>query len=488
MTASAGIVTSPPRLRLIFTVLSAATVTYALLQSLVIPILPTLQGAFHTSQATATWILSAYLLSAAVFTPIMGRVGDAIGRQQTLVATLAVLAAGSLLAAVAPNIGVMIVARVIQGVGGGVVPLAFGVIRDDFPKEQVVAAVGTIASLTALGAAFGVVLAGPILDALDYHWLFWLPMILTATCAVAAAILIPPSRNRSHRPINWWPAPLLSAWLVALLLGIDKAAEWGWTSGRVLGLFALAVVFALAWARTELTVDSPLVDLAMMRMTAVWTTNTAALLNGAGMFTAFAFIPQLAQTASSNGYGLDATVTESGLLLLPWALTQVGIGVVTSRLAPRLDGRSKLIAGCLTCAVALLWFAFVHDHIWQVCVTSGLLGLGMGFTMSAMAGLMVTAVPPSQVGIAGGMNANIRLIGGSIGASVTATILASHANGAGVPAEVGYTIAFVILAGCAVLAAAIGLRIPSARPDWDEEERKEAEAALGIVAVSPLVD
>jgi EmrB/QacA subfamily drug resistance transporter len=486
VTGSVDIVASPPRLRLIFTVLSASTVAFALLQSLVIPTLPTLQGAFNTSQATATWILSAYLLSAAVCTPIMGRIGDTIGRQRAVVVTLAVLSVGSLLAAVAPNIGVMIAARIIQGIGGGVVALAFGVIRDEFPKEQVIAAVGTIASLTALGAAFGVVLAGPIIDTLDYHWLFWLPMIITATCAVAAAVLIPPSRARSHRPLNWRPAPLLSAWLVALLLGISKAAEWGWASGRVLGLFALAAVFAVAWARTELAVESPLIDLTMMRLPIVWTTNLIAMLNGAGMFTAFAFIPQLAQTPTADGYGLGATVTESGLLILPWAVAQVSVGVMASRLERRLGGRAQLIAGCLTCAAALLLFAFVHDHVWQICLTCTLLGLGMGFTMSTMAALMVTAVPPSQVGVAGGMNANIRGIGGSVGAAMMATVLTAHANAAGVPAEHGYTIGFAILAGFAVTAAAVGLLIPATRPDWAADEVVHPE--LGIVAVSPVID
>src|ERR1700744_6020688 len=154
-----------------FTVLAAAVAAYALLQSLVIPVLPTIQAGLHTSQNTVTWVLTAYLLSASIFTPIMGRIGDMIGKERVFVATLVALSVGSLLAALATNVSVMIVARVIQGVGGGVLPLAFGIIRDEFPAEKISSAVGTLASLAAVGAGAGIVLAGPIVDALDYHWL-----------------------------------------------------------------------------------------------------------------------------------------------------------------------------------------------------------------------------------------------------------------------------------------------------------------------------
>jgi MFS family permease len=167
-----------------FAVLATAVGAYALLQSLVVPVLPTIQAGLHTSQNTVTWVLTAYLLSASIFTPIMGRLGDMFGKERLLVITLVALTMGSLLAAVAGSISIMIVARAIQGIGGGVLPLSFGIIRDEFPKEKVSGAVGIIAALTAAGGGLGIVLAGPIVQALDYHWLFWIPPL-------------PPSRPRS---------------------------------------------------------------------------------------------------------------------------------------------------------------------------------------------------------------------------------------------------------------------------------------------------
>src|ERR1700679_128351 len=127
----------PPRshYRATFSVLAAATAAYALLQSLVIPVLPTIQAGLHTSQNTVTWVLTAFLLSASIFTPILGRLGDMWGKERMLAAALAAAAVGSALGAVSHSIGLMIAARSIQGIGGGVLPLSFGIIRDEYPKE-----------------------------------------------------------------------------------------------------------------------------------------------------------------------------------------------------------------------------------------------------------------------------------------------------------------------------------------------------------------
>src|ERR1700689_2560697 len=202
----------PPRshYRATFTVLAAATAAYALLQSLVIPVLPTIQAGLHTSQNTVTWVLTAYLLSASIFTPIMGRLGDMWGKERMLVVALIALTLGSVLAALTSSIVVMIVARVIQGIGGGVLPLSFGIIRDEFPRAKVAGAVGVIAALAAAGAGLGIVLAGPIVQALSYHWLFWIPAIMLGAATIAAKLIVPQSPGRTAGRLNWpAAAPLL---------------------------------------------------------------------------------------------------------------------------------------------------------------------------------------------------------------------------------------------------------------------------------------
>jgi EmrB/QacA subfamily drug resistance transporter len=449
--------------RVTFAVLAIGVAAFALLQSLVVPVLTTLQHQLHTSQGTATWVLTAYLLSASIMTPILGRVGDMFGKERVFVATLIALAVGSLLAALAPSIGVMIVARVIQGAGGGMIPVAFGIIRDEFPAEKVTGAVGTLASLLAVGAGLGIVLAGPIVDLLDYHWLFWLPLILTVAAAVSAVLFVPESPVRTAGRISWPPAVLLSAWLVALLVALSEAPDWGWGSGRVIGLLAGAVVLAAVWMVAELRAATPLIDMKMMRLPGVWTNNSVALLIGMGMYAVFAFLPEFVQTPSAAGYGFGASITQSGLMLLPSAVTMFAVGMFAGRLTRWAGGKVLVVAGCLTGAVAMAILAFAHSHEGEIYLASAIMGVGFGLAFSAMSALVVAAVPSSQTGVASGMNANIRTIGGSIGAAAMASIVTSQLESSGLPKESGYTIGFAVMAASLVLAAVAGLLIPSAR-------------------------
>jgi EmrB/QacA subfamily drug resistance transporter len=463
-----------------FAVLAAGIAAYALLQSMVIPVLTTVQQQLHTSQAAATWVLTAYLLSASVATPILGRVGDMMGKERVFVGSLAALAVGSLLAALAPNIAVMIVARAIQGLAGGMLPVAFGIIRDEFPPEKVTGAVGILAALTAVGGGLGIVLAGPIVNALDWRWLFWLPMILTVAAAVGAVLFVPESPVRSPGHISWLPAILLSGWLVALLVPMSEASQWGWASGTVIGLFAAAVFLAALWAWSELRAATPLIDMKMMRIPAVWTNNLVALLVGVGMYATFAFLPEFLQTPTAAGYGFGASITRSGLMLLPSAVTMFVVGLFAGGLARRLGGKVLVVAGCLIGCASMVILAFAHAHEWEIYLATGIMGIGFGLAFSAMSALVVGAVPAHQTGVASGMNANIRTIGGSIGSAVMASIVTSQLEPSGLPREAGYTTGFAVMAGGLVLAALAGLLIPSAR-------RLRPTAGLPAEAAQPSV-
>jgi EmrB/QacA subfamily drug resistance transporter len=469
-----------------FAVLALGVGAFALLQSLVIPVLTTVQQQLHTTQNTVTWVLTAYLLSASIMTPILGRVGDMTGKKRVFVATLIALAIGSLMAALAPSIGVMIVARVIQGFAGGMLPVAFGIIRDEFPADRVWGAVGVIAALTAVGAGLGIAIAGPIVDALDYHWLFWLPLILTVIAAISAILFVPESPVRTPGRISWLPALLLSGWLVALLLALSQAPTWGWATGKTLGLLAVAVVLAFSWLTAERRAETPLIDMKMMRRPAVWTNNLVALLIGLGMYATFAFLPEFVQTPSVAGYGFGASITRSGLMLLPSAVTMFAVGIFAGRLARKLGGKTLVIAGCLIGCGAMSILAFAHQYEWQIYLSNALMGIGFGLAFSAMSALIVAAVPPSQTGVASGMNANIRTIGGSIGSAVMASIVTSQLSATGLPKEAGYTTGFAVMAGGLLLAALAGLLMPSAQRMRQAEHEPE-HAELAMVAAGTIV-
>ena len=442
--------------------LSTGAAVFSMLQSLIGPVLPTIQHELGTSQNTATWVLTAYLLSASVATPILGRVGDMFGKNRTLVAVLVAVAVGCLLAALAPTIGVLIVARVIQGAGGAVFPLAFGILRDELPPADVHKAVGTLSAVIAAGSGLGVVLAGPVVDVLGMRWLFWLPFVVVLLAALAAYLWVPASPVRTRGRVNWLATVLLSGWLVALLLAVSQAPGWGWGSPRVIGLFVVAAAGLAAWTVVELRSRNPLIDMRMLRLPAVWPTNSVALLFGAAMFAAWAFLPQLVQART----GFGASVTEAGLLMLPMLVTMFLAGLVSGRLP--ISPRVQLAVAAGFSAVANLSLAVAHAQRWEVAIGSALLGLGIGLAFAAMTTLVVHAVPAGQTGVAAGTNANLRTIGGSIGAAVMSSIVTAA------PGTSGYTNGFALFSVVSLVAVAAALLVPSAR----RAVRTEPEPAL----------
>ena len=470
--------------------LAVGIASFSMLQSMINPVLPELQRDLHASQSTVTWVVTSYLLAASVFTPIVGRIGDTIGKKRVLVAALVVLALGSFLAALASSIAVMIAGRVVQGVGGGIIPLSFGIVRDEFPPEKVMGVIGVLASLLAAAGGLGLVVAGPIIDLFDYHWLFWIPGVVVAGAAVATYLVVPESRDRAPGRVNAWPALLLSGWLVALLLAVSKAPDWGWASSSVIGLELAAMVVAAAWWLVEMRSRRPLIDMGMMRLPAVWTTNLVALLFGAGMYSMLAFLPAFVQTSRSAGYGFGASVAQSGLILLPLATTMFIVGGYNGRLSARFGSNVVLVAGSLLSVGPYVALGSANDHVWQVMLALTVLGIGFGLAFAAMANIIVDSVPSSQTAVASGMNANIRTIGGSIGAAVMASIVASSAHGAALPAESGYRTGFLVLAAVTVLAAAAGLLIPRVGVVRDQhrvEQGALAHPAVALVAGAAIV-
>jgi MFS family permease len=444
-----------------FAVLATAALAFSLLQSLIIPAIPLLEKTLHTSTDGATWLLTGYLLSAAIATPILGRIGDMVGKEKMIVVVLVALSLGTLISALATTFPIMLAGRIVQGAGGAVFPLAFGIIRDEFPSEKVAGAIGVMSAILGVGVGAGIVLAGPIIEHLSYHWLFWVPLVLSLGATVTTFMFVPESPVRSPGRINWIGASLMSAWLITGLLGVSYGPIWGWKSSSVLGLFGATAVLMVLWVRSESRSESPTVDMKMMRIPAVWSTNLAALLFGFGMFAMFITVPQFAQTPSHVGYGFSASVTKSGLYLLPFAVAMLIVAPLTGRISRAIGSKPILIAGALFAASSYGLLAFAHSQPWNIYVAAGLLGIGVAFGYASMSNLIIEAVPASQTGVATGMNTNIRNIGAALGSGVATSLIVSGLLVHGYPKEHGYVLAFAVCGAALVVAAIAGLMIPN---------------------------
>lgn len=437
-------------------VLALAVMSFALVQAMSIPVIGSIADVYDTSAATATWVLTAYLVSASVATPMLGRLGDMFGPVRIMVLSLGVLSAGCFLAAVAPSIGVLIAARAVQGVGGGVLPLAFGIVREVFPVGVVARRIGLLNGLMAVGMATGMVVAGPLLEATSLGWLFLVPGVVTAVAAVAALVVV---RARSRSAGAWmspWSAGTLAGWLVLLMLAITWGPQRGWTDGSVLAAFFGGGLLLLAWVVSELRVEVPVVDMAMMRNPVVLVGNLIALAAGAVALGSYAFIPQLVQAAPPVGFG--SGVGESGLMLLPAAIATFVAGLLAVPAALRTSPAHVVAFGGSLAAGGMAAMVVWRDHPWSVFVATGSIGFGIGLTFACVSAALVVSVPREQTGMVAGMNANLRTIGGAIGTAALTSVVAAHVDPAtGTSDAAGFVTAFVVLVAVALACGLAGL-------------------------------
>jgi MFS family permease len=468
--------------RVTFGVLAIGTLAYVLMQSMVLPALATIQHDLHTSESAVAWLLSAFLVSSSVATPILGRLGDMFGKEKMLVVVFAVLAAGTVLGGIAGSLWLLIVARVIQGVAGAVFPLSFGIIRDEFPAERVPGGIGLISALLGIGSGVGIIVGGPVVQHLSYHWLFWFPLLLVVAALVATIRFIPESPVKTAGKVDVRGAVLLSAWLVTVLVGVTQGPVWGWGSASVIGLFAATIVFFAIWVRVELTARQPLVDMRVMRIPTVWWTNVAALLFGVGMYASIVVLPPFVETPARAGYGFGASATMAGVYLVPSAAGTLIAGLYNGRITAAIGAKGALVLSGVASALPFGMLAVAHGSPWEVYAASALSGLGLGLGFAALTNLVVDAVPATVTGVATGMNANVRTIGGAVGSQIVASILTAGVLASGYPPGRSYGIAFGFIAAAFLFATVAAIVVPVSRqgvvgPDMGGDSPRHTQAA-----------
>jgi MFS family permease len=265
--------------------------------------------------------------------------------------------------------------------------------------------------------------------------------------------------------VNWLAAFLMSVGLVLVLIAVSQTSTWHWLSAKTLGCITAGLAVLALWVWVESRSRQPLVDMRMMRLRGVWTTNLVALLLGFGMYATFFLIPQFVQT-DGDGYGFNASVTGAGLFMLPSTVAMLIVGAQTGRLEKRFGSKPPLLVGCVLVLMSFLVMAFAHDQKWEVLLAGALLGSGVGLAFASMANLIIENVGPAETGVATGMNTVTRTIGGSFGAAATASLIAGTVvAGSDLPTEHGYTLAFALCAGVLVVGLAVGFLIPQRRPE-----------------------
>jgi len=455
-----------PRPGVLLGALTLAMLAFSVVQTSIVPILPQLAVQFSTSTTNIAWMLTANLLAAAVFTPLLGRIGDLRGRKPMLLVSISGVVLGSLLAVLGGSYMLVLLGRVLMGLGGGVLPLSIAIVRDELPRERVTGGVALVSASLGVGSGLGLVATGFVMEHGGYKDVFAMGLGLAALAFVAVLFAVRRDpvvdRTGGADPLG---ALLLAGWLITLLLAVSEGTAWGWGSASIVALFASAVVLLAAWILVELRMTHPLVDVRMLAKPVVAVTNFSAMLIGFAMYASFALLSDFTQTPSAVGYGFGATVLHAGILLLPSAVGSFLGAPIGARMIGRSGPKLPLVLGGLLAGLALLSLAPWHGAQLNVYVASGVMGLGIGLAYAAMPALINSAVPVEQSGVANGMNAVLRTVGGAVGTAVATAILTGNLipqrllagtalAGHALPAESGYHSAFIV-AGVLALAAGI---------------------------------
>jgi MFS family permease len=317
-----------------------------------------------------------------------------------------------------------------------------------------------MSAILGIGGGVGILVGALIVEHLSWHWLFWMPLVVIVPAAVCTWRFVPESPVRIPGRINWTAAVLMSSGMTLVLVAISQTSEWGWGSARTLSLLVVGLAICAVWIVVETRSAEPLIDMTLMRLRPVWTTNLAAFLLGAGMYSSFIVFPQFAQLPKSTGFGFGASVVVSGLYLLPSTVGMFLVGFAAGPIARRFGSKAALVSGSLITALAFGVLAVAHGHPYDMLISAALLGIGIGLSFAALGNLVVQAVDEHQTGVASGMNTVMRTVGGALGGQLTATFLAAHVQN-GLPTVTGFTISFAMSTGFLIICAGSALLVPS---------------------------
>ncbi|KHO25153.1 MFS transporter [Mycolicibacterium setense] len=457
---------------LLIAVLAAAGISVSLMQTLMIPLIPQLPALLDTSAANASWAITATLLTGAVATPMLGRLGDMYGPKRILVLCAALLFLGSLIAALTTSLIPLVIGRGLQGFGAPVIPLGISVLRAALPAERVGSAMGLMSASLGVGGALGLPLSAVIAEHFDWHALFWCSAALGLASGILFVLLVPDLEpvSSDHRfdPIG---ALALGAALVMLLLPISKGGMWGWGSATTLGLFAAALVTFAVFAWWQYRAPSPIVDMRTTLKRPVLLTNLSSIAVGFGMFALSLVGPQLLEMPRETGFGLGQSMIATGLWMAPGGLAMMAAAPVAARVLAVRGPKLVLVIGSAIIATGYLAGTVLLGSPAGVMVLGLIVSFGVGFAFAALPALINAAVPVSETASANSINSLARSLGTSMSSAVMTAVLAQMTvtiAGHALPSLPGFRVALLIAAAAAAGAALIAMAIPKAPENASE--------------------
>jgi EmrB/QacA subfamily drug resistance transporter len=415
----------PTRVVWTFIISSIALFMAALDNLVVTTALPVIRSSFGASLGELEWIVNAYTLTFAVLLMTGAALGDRFGRQRLFVIGLTVFTAGSAVAALSSTVTVLIVARAIQGLGGAILtPLSLTILSAAVPRERRAMALGAWGGIAGLAIAIGPLVGGAIAEGLAWQWIFWINVPI-GLVAIPLAIT---RLNETHGPANRLDLrglALVSAGLLAVVWGLVRGNELGWTNPQIIASLAAGLVLLAIFVAWEARSPEPMLPLRLFRSRSFSAANAVSLLMYFGMFGSIFLLAQFFQVVQHY------SPLQAGLRTLPWTIMPIFIAPLAGVLSSRTGTRPLLVLGMTLQALALGWLSIVVtptvDYL-RIVPAFVMAGVGMGLFFAPIANVVLSSVRPEEEGKASGANNAIRELGGVFGVAVLASVFSANGS------------------------------------------------------------
>jgi MFS family permease len=463
--------TRPPHDTWIIAVLAFAGMGASFMQTILIPIQSVLPELLDASREDTAWVITITLLVSAICTPVSGKLGDMYGKRRVALVLLALLVAGSVIAAFSPSVLPLIIGRGLQGTGMGVIPLGISILRDVLHPEKLGSGIALVSATLGVGGALGLPISAYVTEHYDWHALFWVAAAIGTVSFALFATIVPVSTLRTGGRFDLIGAIGLGIGLVGVLLGVSRGNDWGWLTTPTLASLGGGIAVLLGWGWYELGTRNPLVDLRVNARGPVLMTNLASIAMGFALFSSSIVFPQLLELPTDTGAGLGLPLLQASFILMPAGLAMLAMSPVAGRLIRRFGPKPLLTLGATIIALAYLAAVLLDLEVWHVFVINTVIGIGIGLGYAAMPTLIMRSVPADETGAANGFNTLMRSLGTSIAAAAVAAVLAQSAmdvGGATVPSAAGFQQALLFGLGAATACALLSAFIPRPRPSANE--------------------
>jgi EmrB/QacA subfamily drug resistance transporter len=388
--------------------------------------LPAIQSDLAADLSELQWIVTGYALSFAALMLIGGKLADAYGRRLIFVVGILVFTLSSLWCGLADSGDTLIAARVVQGIGAALMnPATLSIIAATFPPKQRGMAIGIWAGVSALALAIGPLAGGLLTEHLSWHWIFFVNVPVGALAIAASLLLITESRDDTHESLDLPGLGASALGLFALTYGLIEANTYDWTSGRILGSFAVAVIALAGFVTIERRRRAPMLDLTLFRSGTYAGANVAMLLVALAMFGVFFFVSLYMQNV------LGYSAVQAGAAFLPMTLIIILVAPIAGKASDKYGSRWLITIGMLLLSIQLLYFSQLsaNSSFWNLLPAFIVGGIGMSLTMTPTAAAATRAVPVEKSGVGSAVLNAMRQVGGSVGIALMGAIVAAQAKG-----------------------------------------------------------